>query len=211
MKYSFNPPGIIKACFSKFYWHTTNGKVLLTFDDGPLEKNTQFILDELKKINAKALFFCVGENINKYPEVAKEIFNQGHTIGNHTYNHKRITKLGKSEITEQIDLVTEILKEKLDYNNLFFRPPYGRFNISLSGILQEKNLKNIMWSLLTYDYKNRLDIVKFGVRKYLRNDSIIVLHDSLKSKDIIIDSIRYITDEVLKKGFVFGEPEECLK
>ncbi|RJP66580.1 MAG: polysaccharide deacetylase family protein, partial [Ignavibacteriales bacterium] len=63
MKYSFNPPGIIKACFSKFYWNTTNGKVLLTFDDGPLEKNTQLILDELKKINAKALFFCVGENI----------------------------------------------------------------------------------------------------------------------------------------------------
>ncbi|RJP68780.1 MAG: polysaccharide deacetylase family protein, partial [Ignavibacteriales bacterium] len=159
----------------------------------------------------KALFFCVGENIYKYPEVAKEIINQGHSIGNHTYNHRRITKLGKPEISEQIDLVTEILKEKLDYKNLYFRPPHGRFNISLSGILQEKNLKNIMWSLLTYDYKNRLDIVKFGVRKYLRNDSIIVLHDSLKSKDIIIDSIRYITDEVLKKGFVFGEAEECLK
>ncbi len=211
MKYSFNPPGIIKACFSKFYWYTTNGKVLLTFDDGPLEKNTHVILDELKKINAKALFFCVGENIYKYPEVAKEIISHGHTIGNHTYNHKRITKLGKSEISEQIDLMTEILEEKLDYNNFYFRPPHGRFNLSLSGILQEKNLKNIMWSLLTYDYKNRLDIVKFGVRKYLRNDSIIVLHDSLKSKDIIIDSIRYITDEVLKKGFVFGEPEECLK
>jgi len=211
MKYSYNPPGIIKYLFSDFYWHTSNKKVLLTFDDGPVEGNTIIILDELDKIDAKALFFCVGENVSRYPDLASEIIKRGHSIGNHTYNHNRLTKLSNPEINKQIDLNSEILKEKLNYTNLYFRPPHGRFNLSLSKTLSEKNLKNIMWSMLTYDYKNRLDIVKFGVAKYLRNDSIIVLHDSLKSKSIIIDSVRYINDEVQKKGFVFGEPDECLK
>jgi len=72
-------------------------------------------------------------------------------------------------------------------------------------------MKNVMWSLLTYDYKNDLSIVKYSVKKYLRKNSIIVLHDSLKSKDIICDSIKFIAEEAAQKGFEFGEPEECLK
>ncbi|MBZ0200165.1 MAG: hypothetical protein K8H86_09880, partial [Ignavibacteriaceae bacterium] len=72
-------------------------------------------------------------------------------------------------------------------------------------------LKNIMWSLLTYDYKNDINVVKFAVQKFLKDNSIIVLHDSLKSKEIIADSIELIINEAEKKGFTFGEPDECLK
>ncbi len=210
-RYLYNPAGLIKAVFPKFYWRTTNNKILLTFDDGPISENTDLILDELDRNKIKALFFCVGENIYRNPEIGKEILDRGHSIGNHTYNHKRITKLGKDEFNNQVDLTSKIIKEELGYSTLYFRPPHGRFNLSLSKKLSEKNLKNVMWSLLTYDYQNRLDIVKFAITNYLRKDSIIVLHDSHKSKDIIVDSIRFIADEVQKRGFEFGEAKECLK
>jgi hypothetical protein len=72
-------------------------------------------------------------------------------------------------------------------------------------------MKCVMWSLLTYDYKNDFDVVKFAVSKYLRSNSIVVLHDNNKSKDVIKDSINFIADEAARKGYSIGEPIECLK
>ena len=102
------------------------------------------------------------------------------------------------------------VSEKFNIKLKFFRSPHGKFQLSTSSMLNKYNLKNVMWSLLTYDYKNDISIVKFAVEKYLNHNSIIVLHDSNKSKNIIADSISIIAEEVRKRNYQFGEADECL-
>jgi len=196
--------------FSDFYWNTTNSKVLLTFDDGPNPGSTEQILKNLSDKNIKALFFCVGENVKKYPDLVRQINDEGHTFGNHTFNHKVLKTISKEEKDYQITSVNSLFEEKFDIQLKYFRPPHGKFQLSTSTLVKKHNLKNIMWSLLTYDYKNDLSIVKFTVEKYLQNNSILVLHDSNKSKNIITDSISFITEEARKRNYQFGDAEECL-
>ncbi len=210
MKYRHNPPFILKKLFSDFYWNTSNDKLLLTFDDGPNPETTEIILKKLADEKIKALFFCVGENIQKYPELVQSILSEGHSIGNHTFNHKILREISNQEKDSQIDSVNLMLKDKFAYNVKYFRPPHGMFQFSTSGLMKKHHLKNVMWSLLTYDYKNDLSFVKFATQKYLNKDSIIVLHDSNKSKNIILDSISLIADEVRKQNYQFGGADECL-
>lgn len=210
MKWRYNPPKLIKSVFNNFQWESNSSKVLLTFDDGPNAETTEIILKELQNKKVESIFFCVGENIIKYPSLTKEILSEGHEIGNHTFNHSRITGLNKKELIETITKFQNILSE-FDYTVKYFRPPYGRFKLNTGKILNKLQLKNVMWSLLTYDYKNNLNIVKFAVSNYLLENSIIVLHDSNKSKKIISDSISFIFEEVDKKNFQMGNPSECLK
>jgi peptidoglycan-N-acetylglucosamine deacetylase len=211
LKYIYSPPVIITKLFKDFHWSTSNNKILFTFDDGPTKEATEIILNELSRNKIKAVFFCVGNNIEQNPELVREILNEGHTIGNHTYNHKILTKISNEETDSEIDSFTKLLNDKFNYNVKFFRPPHGRFTISTAKMLAEKNMKCVMWSLLTEDYKNSLETVKFAVSNFLKKNSIIVLHDNIKSKNIIMDSINFIIDEAFKKGYSFGEPAECLK
>ena len=211
MKYSYNPPFIFKKIFHEWKWDTSNNKILLTFDDGPIPETTPLILNSLDNSKTKAIFFCVGNNVIQYPDLVKEILNRGHEVGNHTMNHKRITKLFEKELSFEIDTFNQIMEDKFNYKTKYFRPPHGRFNLITHNELKKRNLINIMWSLLTRDYKNDFNLVKFAVDNYLNQDSIIVLHDSLKSKGIVLDSIKYILDKVNENGFEIGEPAECLK
>jgi peptidoglycan-N-acetylglucosamine deacetylase len=209
-KYLYSPPGIIKKTFKDFIWETSNDKILLTFDDGPTPHTTEPILKTLNKLKIKALFFCVGENCRKYHDILEYILSEGHTIGNHTYTHKKLIGLNNSEIDFQIDSFNDLLKIRHNIIVKYFRPPHGVFNLSTKKILKEKSLKNIMWSLLTYDYKNDHTLLKFSVSKYLKKNSIIVLHDSRKSKDIIRQGIDFIFEEASKNNFEIGNPDECL-
>jgi len=210
-KYRYNPPAIIKKIFNEFYWQTTNNKILLTFDDGPNPGTTEKILELLNSLNIKALHFCIGNNIKQHPGLTNELISEGHTIGNHTLSHKFLTRITSELAKAEIEQVNSILADEFNYNVKHVRPPYGRFNLSVRKLLNKTNLKVVMWNLVTYDYKNDMKKVKFAVDNYLQNNSLIVLHDSNKSKDIIIDSIKYITDTAALRGFKFGEPEECLK
>ncbi len=211
IKYYYNPPVIVKKLFSNFQWDSVTDKILITFDDGPNPNTTKNILNQLDRFSFKSIFFCVGENLERYPEIAKDILKSGHEIGNHTFSHQRISKMKKGELRHSIERVQNFSQEKLDYTIRYFRPPHGRFNFRINNILAQLSLINIMWSLLTYDYKNDINIVKFALSKNLNNNSIIVLHDSNKSKDIIIESIKLIAEEVEKKNYQIGKPTECLK
>jgi len=211
MKYFYNPPLLIKKIFGKYHWSTNNNKILLTFDDGPIENNTVEILNLLNKYNIKALFFLVGGNCQKHPELIKEILSEGHLIGNHTFNHARITKLDNSEIKEEITKLNRFVYEQFGYKMRYFRPPHGRFTPGLQKILDEMRMECVLWTLLTFDYKNDINLVKLAVNNYLRSDSIVVMHDSLKSKDIIKESISYLSETIIQKKLSYGAPEECLK
>jgi len=201
---------MLKKIFNDFSWNTSNSKVLLTFDDGPNPGTTEIILKKLSDCNIKALFFCVGKNVQKYPELVSQIREAGHTFGNHTFNHKILNKISAEEKDNQISSVNTLLDEKFNIKLKYFRPPHGKFQLSTSALLKKHKLKNVMWSLLTYDYKNDFSIVKFAVEKYLKHNSIIVLHDNNKSKNIISDSISFIADAVRKRNYQFGEADECL-
>ncbi len=141
--------------------------MLLTFDDGPNPGTTEIILKKLSEEKIKALFFCVGENVQKYPELIKQIKDEGHSFGNHTFNHKILNKISDEEKDYQISSVNKIFNDQFDINLKYFRPSHGRFQLSTSSLMKKHQLKNIMWSLLTYDYKNDLSIVKFAIEKYL--------------------------------------------
>lgn len=211
MKLKYNPPSIVKNIFKQFHWATTDEKVLLTFDDGPNPGTTEKILLTLNQHNIKALFFCVGNNVDENDELTKAILENGHTIGNHTFNHKILNKLNNIDAKEEIEKTNSLLLEKYEYKLKYFRPPHGKFNFKVKNLISESGLKCVMWSLLTYDYQNDFKKVKFAIDNYLAKNSIIVLHDSTKSKDIIIESIKYISDSVQESGLRFGEANECLK
>ena len=208
---SYCPPVLIKKLFDDFIWQTTNNKILLTFDDGPTEKSTPVILESLNKHKIKAAFFCVGENIQKYSKLTEHLIDEGHLIANHTMKHNVFTKITREESAEEINSFVDLLKVNFNYNVKYFRPPHGRFNLKTNRLLKKQNLKCVMWSLLSHDYKNKFEKVKFGIDKYLKENSIIVFHDNSKSNSIIEESLNYIIKIAAEKGYQFGEPEECLR
>lgn len=210
MKFWYSPPWLLKTLFSDFIWKTSNDKVLITFDDGPVPNTTEMILEYLKNQNMKAMFFCVGENIAKYPKLARKIVDDGHFVGCHNFYHSKINEISEKEFADELMKFRELCKQ----NNIefsYFRPPHGRFKLNTARILAEYNLQNVMWSLLTWDYKNDLNIVKFAINKYLQKDSIVVFHDSKKSEKIVIDSLDFLLKKVNERGFTIGEPSECLR
>jgi peptidoglycan-N-acetylglucosamine deacetylase len=211
VKYLYDPPKVIKKIFNEFQWNSSIDKILLTFDDGPNIETTEELLDLLNLFNIKAVFFCVGNNIKNNPSLVDLILSEGHIIGNHTFNHVKIDKIRNTELNKEIDSVNMLLSETHNYRIKYFRPPHGRFNFQTSKILGEKKLKNIMWSLLTHDYKNNINLAKFVLSKYLKKNSIVVFHDSIKSKEILIDSLKFFFEITAKNGFEVGTPAECLK
>ena len=211
MRFRYRPPVLIQKFFNNFIWETSNNKILLTFDDGPSETATLKILNILRTNHLKAVFFCVGNNIKKHPELAEMLLEDGHTIANHTMNHKLLTKMNREESIREISSFNDLLKEKFNYNIKYFRPPHGRFNLRTNSILKELNMKCIMWDLLSYDYENNFEKVKYAIDNHLNENSVIVFHDSIKCHDIIEESLNYTIEQANKKGFKFGEPEDCLK
>jgi peptidoglycan/xylan/chitin deacetylase (PgdA/CDA1 family) len=187
-----------------FVWHKDRSKrcIYLTFDDGPIPVVTPFVLDTLKKFNAKATFFCIGDNIDKHPDIFNRLHSEGHAIGNHTYNHL------KGWSTEDETYIENFNKcQTLTQTNLF-RPPYGRIKGSQSRELKAQSSKPdiVMWDVLSGDFdeklkpQNCLDNVIWNTE----NGSIIVFHDSLKAQP----RLEFVLPRALQfwkeKGFEFG-------
>lgn len=206
----YSPPDFVKRMFPEFVWDSVSDKILITFDDGPNPETTTEILKSLSDKNIKAVFFLVGQNIERYKSLSEEIFSEGHEIANHTYTHYDVWGLNRKKINYEIKKCSELIEDIQKKPANLFRPPHNRFDFWTSSVCKKNNLKCIIWSLLTYDYKNDLNIVKFSIERYLKRNSVVVLHDNSKSKNIIIDSINFLTDQVELKGFQIGKPSECL-
>lgn len=197
---------IIKRLFSNYVWEIPNNenKVYLTFDDGPTPEITEWTLNQLKEYNAKATFFCIGDNIRKYPEIFQKIINEGHSIGNHTFNHFNGWKTSTSDYIENVKLYeTEHCKLNTEHCKLF-RPPYGKIKPSQSKILRKLGYKIIMWDIISYDFDATISKEQCleNVLKNVKSGSIIVFHDSKKA----FWNLEYVlprTLEFLKeKGYV---------
>ena len=211
-------PRFIQRLYPERIWafSRSSNSVFLTFDDGPIPEVTPWVLDELKKHNAKATFFCIGENVQKHPEIFRRIIAEGHSVGNHTFNHLNGWQTEISEYVENVLTCEETFSYVLDTppfeggrgdvsnSELLFRPPYGKITSKQAKILQQKGFKIVMWDTLSYDYDAIISSEKClqNVLKNIKPGSVIVFHDSLKAEK----NLRQILPEVLQyfseKGFL---------
>jgi peptidoglycan-N-acetylglucosamine deacetylase len=169
--------------YPKFIWNIRVNKpvIYLTFDDGPIPKVTEFVLDELNKYEAKATFFCIGENIQKHKKVFEKIMANGHSIGNHTMNHLNGWDTDNQAYINNFNECQLLITE----SNLF-RPPYGKIKRNQAKVIQ-KTHKVIMWDIISGDFLQDLDpeICLQKCIKYTEPGTIIVFHDSLKASRIM--------------------------
>jgi peptidoglycan-N-acetylglucosamine deacetylase len=193
---------IIKKLAPELIWNMErNEKVIyLTFDDGPINLVTPFVLDELIKYNAKATFFCIGDNIRKHPDVFKRLIAEGHSIGNHTYNHLSGWKTDNQIYFDNI-LKSETL---IPGESNLFRPPYGRISRSQIKYLKEF-YKIIMWDVLSGDFQKSLNPEKClkGCISKTESGTIIVFHDSIKAFPVLSKVLPSYLDHFHKRGFIF--------
>lgn len=176
-----------------------NKKILyLTFDDGPIPGVTPWVLDILDLYNVKATFFCVGENVEKYPEIYKDILSRGHRTGNHTYNHKR------GFLNDTMAYISNIDKAAIYIESDLFRPPHGDLRISQLRLIRKK-YEIVQWDVISRDYNRDLPKEKVLeiVLKYTRNGSIIVFHDSLKAEVNMKFAMPKALELLIGKGYSF--------
>lgn len=198
---------IIKKIFSNLVWDIPNSenKIYLTFDDGPIPEVTEWVLDLLKSEDIKATFFCIGDNIKKYPEVYKRILAEKHQTGNHTFNHLNGWKTETNHYIENFKLC-EIEHSKLEtQNSKLFRPPYGKIKPSQSKAIRQFGYKIIMWDVLSYDFNSTISVEKCleNVISNTEQGSIIVFHDSLKAEKKLKYALPKAIQILKNKGFVF--------
>ena len=198
-------PTWLPTLFRKYTWkvNTTDPKIFLTFDDGPDPIPTRFVLDTLKQYQAKATFFCVGENLSKHGELAKEIMNQGHVLANHTMNHLKGWQTSHDHYLENTQKCQETLKSYS--NSKLFRPPYGRITKRQTKSLKEAGYDIIMWDLISYDYDQKINL-KRALDQLIRHSkpgSIVVFHDSTKAWNQLKVLLPKYMHELSNRGFSF--------
>ena len=201
MFYAVKTPKFLTYLFSSLVWKIPNDKktVYLTFDDGPTEKVTRKILEVLKNENVKASFFCVGKNVEKYPDLFTCIKEEGHAVGNHTYTHLNGWKTNKKQYLEDVEEADKLIKSNL------FRPPYGKLNWRSKRNLQRK-YKIVMWDIAGGDFDPYLsikDVVK-NIINNVNTGSIVVLHDNQKFMSKTIEALPIIIKELKAKKYRFG-------
>ena len=196
--YLVRTPELIKPFFKDLLWSVpnANGIVHLTFDDGPIAEVTPWVLDRLKEFNAKATFFCIGRNAEREPGILARIREEGHSIGNHTYDHRNGWK------TSQFSYLKSVQRCRSTIESELFRPPYGRITRE-QVIALRRHFRIVMWEVLSADfdrdltgeqcYRNVMENVKAG--------SIVVFHDSLKAWDRLRIALPRVLYELAEKGF----------
>jgi len=197
---------LVKKIFSNYVWDIPNkeNKVFLTFDDGPTPEITEWTLTQLKNFNVKATFFCIGDNLRKYPEIAHKVIQDGHSVGNHTYNHLNGWQTTTLEYIENAKLYEEELNKQNFEQTHLFRPPYGKIKPSQSKILRKLGYKIIMWDVLSIDFDATISPEQCleNVLKNVTSGSIIVFHDSQKAFRNLEFTLPRTLAFLKEKGFV---------
>lgn len=195
------PPLFYRLLFPEAIWRIKKNRqkvVFLTFDDGPIPEVTPWVLDTLDRYGIKATFFMVGDNVRRHPELLDEIRRRGHSYGNHTMHHLQGMKVTARtywrDITEADKLIDSIL----------FRPPHGIMRWKQAAAIK-KHYNIVMYDLVTRDYSKKMtpDRVFDNVRRFARNGSIIVFHDSLKAAANMRSALPRSIEWLLSQGYEF--------
>ncbi|MDR3693160.1 polysaccharide deacetylase family protein [Mucilaginibacter sp.] len=197
-------PKWLKLLYPKLLWeaNTANRCIYLTFDDGPIPIVTPFVLNILKQYNAKATFFCIGDNVRKHPAIFEQVKSEGHAIGNHTFNHLKGWK------TEDNIYLDNFLEADKLLNTKLFRPPYGRIKRSQVKLLQKAKpgIQIVMWSVLSADYDSTISPEQCldNVIKNTKPGDIVLFHDSLKARERMEYALPKALEYWSREGYVFG-------
>lgn len=203
MFYLVKTPALLKKLYPECLWNvkTNENIIYLTFDDGPTPDVTNYVLDELKKYNAKATFFCIGKNVNDHFDIYKRVIAEGHKPGNHTFNHLNGRKTDDRKYLADIKQAANIIDSE------YFRPPYGRITKFQLKALQGENfkLKTVMWSVLSGDFDIKIspENCYLNVVRNVKAGSIIVFHDSLKAFPRLQYTLPRFLNLFSEKGFQF--------
>ncbi|MBR2492171.1 MAG: polysaccharide deacetylase family protein [Paludibacteraceae bacterium] len=194
-------PDIIRKLYPSVLWRMgKNEKVIyLTFDDGPTAEVTHWILDKLNEFGIKATFFCIGNNAEKHPEILDEIRKNGHQVGIHGYSHVRGLYKKKDLYLDDIKKSQNIIKSNI------FRPSHGRIYPSQARELKKLGYKVVLWDVITRDYDQDLteeEVLEIA-KKYSRNGSIVVFHDSLKAEKNMKYAFPMAVKYWLENGYIF--------
>ncbi|MDZ7936213.1 MAG: polysaccharide deacetylase family protein [Emticicia sp.] len=197
----------MRALYPNFVWRKPSDekKIYLTFDDGPIPEVTEFVLETLAKYDAKATFFCIGGNISKNPNIFQKILQDGHSVGNHTFNHLRGWATDDVMYLENVGKCqTEI--QKNGYNTNLFRPPYGRIKRKQANALLP-DYEIVMWDVLSGDFSQNLSpetVLKQSI-KHTEAGSIVLFHDSIKANASMSYALPRILEHFSEKEFVFSK------
>ena len=189
-------PDWLSGLFPNYHWHgdRSNKFVYLTFDDGPTPVVTPFVLEQLKRFAFKATFFMIGDCARRFPEIKKEVLNQDHAIGNHTFHHIDAWKVPCDEYLDNIAFA------KAQTSTNLFRPPYGRITRKVTKQLVADGFKIMLWDVLSgdFDRKRSPSSVLKNLKKSTKNGSIIVFHDSEKAfpilKEVLPEYLKWLKD-----------------
>ena len=197
----------IKKIFSNYVWDipNTENKIYLTFDDGPTPDVTEWVLEELKKHQAKATFFCIGKNIENNPDLFKKVINDGHAIGNHTFNHFNGWKKRTVDYLENTFQCQSEINKLNPKNDKLFRPPYGKIKQSQSRKLRKLGYRIIMWDVLSADFDQTITPEKCleNVLQNVVSGSIIIFHDSVKGHKNLEHALPRSLQILKERGFTF--------
>lgn len=199
--YFIKTPDFVKSLFPNFIWDIPNeeNNIFLTFDDGPVPQVTPWVLEQLAQFDAKATFFCVGDNIDRYPELFERIRQEGHQIGNHTYNH-----LGGWN-TDNVTYFNNIRKCAHLTRTELFRPPYGQMKPRQVQFLV-RHYKVVMWDVLSGDFDNENSPERCvqNVVNNVKPGSIVVFHDSLKAFNNLKYALPKVLEILTESGYQFS-------
>lgn len=194
-------PRLLRPLWGNVLWRmSASSKVIyLTFDDGPVPEVTPQVLDILDKHQVKASFFCVGDNVYKYPQIYADVLSRGHVVGNHSFHHVKGYATPTSAYLQNVALAAQYIKSNL------FRPPHGQITYRQRKALS-KHYRIVMWDIITYDYNKSIapEAILKIIRKYTRNGSIIVFHDSIKASDNMLEVLPKAILWWKEQGFQFA-------
>lgn len=198
------PSRFLRMFYPSLLWHMpkTGKKIIyLTFDDGPHPLITPLVLDILRRYDAKATFFCLGENVKKYPATFEMIKNQGHAVGSHTFNHENGWRTKNDDYIKSFNDANELI------NSSLFRPPYGKIKYSQIKKLSIVNsqLSFIAWTVMAYDFDHSLSQrrVYKNVIRNAGDGAIVTFHDSVKANSNMIAVLPKVLEHYKNKGFEF--------
>ncbi len=181
-------PSLIQHLYPARVWskEDSGNMVYLTFDDGPVPGVTDYVLEELAKRDQKATFFVVGDNVRKNPSLAREILDQGHQIGNHTFHHLNGWKTKRHSYLDNVDLCDRTIEDLLGIKTQLFRPPYGLIR-STQAVEVSRSHQIVMWTMLSGDYDLSLkpELILKNSMRHTREGRIAVFHDQLKTKHVL--------------------------
>ena len=174
---------VLLACLPKNRFvdrFPNTGAIYLTFDDGPHPEHTPELLGLLKKLCARATFFVIGRECDRYPDIVRRIVDEGHAIGNHTYSHLDARRVSKRQYIEDIDRANDAIERVVGFAPRLFRPPYGRLSIATTGALALSDCKVVLWSVDTRDYTatDSAELCGWMSKTQFNDGDVVLMHDS---------------------------------